>query len=129
MSEKSSSSIPARDMTKGIHRYRARKLALDPMQQVEVERCCRALCVIVCRQENILILGAIDADQQHRATPRVAAIIRSKSTAVGATRFPIVDPGKKASLGALSTASGKAKLRLKSPFSRRLPDAKTFWHE
>src|SRR3954451_17982739 len=45
--------------------------------------------------------------------PRVPAIARSKLTAAGTNKFPIVDPGKKPSFGVSRIARGKRSGRVK----------------
>ena len=57
--------VPSREMMESIHRHRAAKLAVDPMQEVQIE--CRRypLLVVIGRQQQIQVFDAIDADQQH----------------------------------------------------------------
>ena len=45
-------------------RVRSRELAVDPVQEIEVERCRYPLGVVICGQEHIRILEPIDADQR-----------------------------------------------------------------
>jgi hypothetical protein len=56
-------------MAKGIHRHGSCELPIDPMQQIDIECRDHALCVVIGRQENVRVLDAVDADQQHRARP------------------------------------------------------------
>ena len=58
--------VPTNEMAERIHGRRAPKLAVDPMQEIEIERCRYPLRVVIGRQKHICIFEAIDADQQHR---------------------------------------------------------------
>ena len=57
--------IPKRNMAKGIHWDRASKFPVDPVQQIEIERCRNALRIVIRRQQNARVLESIDTDEQH----------------------------------------------------------------
>jgi hypothetical protein len=87
------------------------------MEEIEVERRCQALRVIIGRQQGIQIFDAVDSNEEHRAWPSVTAVLRSRSTAAATGKSPIVDPRNKQSSRISLIGAGSWKASVKSPLT------------
>ena len=107
--------VPARFVAEGIDRNVAVELAIDPFEQVEIERGGDAFRVVIGGDQPLDRLDPVHADQQPRAdAERLAEIAAADRSRVRGTKLPIVEPGKKPSLGRSAISAGKVNGRAKS---------------
>ena len=91
--------VPARFMAEGVDRDVAVELAVDALEQVEVELGGDALGIVIGGDQPLDRLDPVHADQELGAGAEQARKWRSRSVALHGTKLPIVEPGKKPSLG------------------------------
>ncbi len=113
--------VPEGPVAEMLDRDGAAELAVDAVEQVEVEGGRHAGGIVIGGDEDVLSLDPVDADQQHRA--RAAEVVghgaQQVRRAVGGTMLPIVEPGKKPSFGSRRTGAGSVIGCMKSRLDRR----------
>ena len=98
----------SRLVAEGVDRDVAVELAVDPVEEVEVERGGDPGGVVIGGEQHVDVLDPVHADQQPRARRRASPSSRAAGRPrCAATKLPIVEPGKKPSLGSAAIAAGK----------------------
>jgi len=98
-------------VTKAFHLEIRRKLAIDPVQQVEVELRCHAPGISVGSIESGLVFLEVHADQQDPGCPRHLARLLKKVSASAGVKLPMVEPGKNTAFLRIGTPANSGNTR------------------